>query len=517
MRGTALYSCIVLGIAGIAVRAGSLQQTATLQGTVVDLVSGQRLPNAQIYLTGSGNSRATTDESGRFVITDLSPGDYKVEVSLEGYFWLKGRSGPSAFTVRAGDLRNVSYSLTRGSAISGRVLDFNGETDSGIGVAVYRAEFRNGIRSLAPLNAPVGTRASTSTDRRGEYRLYGLEPDDYYLVAGGGETLTYYPGTPNASAAIPLNLAPGRDLSGVNIALVRSRLFAVTVEVPQATDSLSVAGANFRPRDPSKLQEIFFSSGLRAVGNDRYVTRLKPGEYELVWTLPRPPRLSGRVTFDIVDHDVDLGRLELSPNVTISGRVQFSDARVQANGVRIQMIPAASRTSAIAASLSPDGTFTFSEVTEGEYWLDPVLPREYRDVYVQSVRYGRRVPERGDIFVGKISEGLLEIVLGAGSTVSGTVRNARGEPAPYSSVLLYAASGIYNPRSSKTAETDQYGNFVIPGVAPGQYRAVAWESGLPSLHLDPEFQRTLTPRAMSVVVRSGSSTVADLRLTPENQ
>ncbi len=136
---------------------------------------------------------------------------------------------------------------------------------------------------------------------------------------------------------------------------------------------------------------------------------------------------------------------------------------------------------------------------------------------MQSVRYGARLPQRGDILVGTEPEGALEIALGIGSTVSGIVRNARGEAAPYSSVLLYPASGQSRPGSSKTAETDQNGFFTIPGVGPGEYRALAWEDALPSLHLDPEFQRTLTPRATAVVVSSGTPATLDLRVVPRNQ
>src|SRR4029078_10794335 len=59
------------------------------------------------------------------------------------------------------------------------------------------------------------------TDDRGEYRVYGV-PEGQFVVLATGENdaiRTYYPGTTNPSAAIPVSISASEDLRGVDFAL----------------------------------------------------------------------------------------------------------------------------------------------------------------------------------------------------------------------------------------------------------------------------------------------------------
>jgi hypothetical protein len=514
MKRTAAGACFVFAwiVLGFALSARGFQQKATIQGSIVELATGQPVPAAVLILSGDGGYfRVNSDREGRFVVTDMVPGEYKVDITREGYYWSKSRSGPPTITIK-GDLRNVSYRLLKGLVISGQILDPNGDPDSGISVVVQRLEYRNGVRTLARVNPLLGTRTATSTDRKGEYRLYGFEPGDYYLAAGNGDTLTYYPGTADFSAAVPLRLVPGRDLLGVNMTQVRSRMFTVTVEVPQALDSLSIPGGSILPRDPLNVQQAMT---LRSIGRNRYTSSpLRPGEYYLTWA-NRSPRLFGRVAFDIVDHDADVGPIVLHPGITISGRVRVSDPRLESRGIPLQLIPLDGSVGGLVATSAADGSFSIRDVPDGEYWLElPRLREASRDAYLESVRYAARTPERGDIVVGREPEGPLDIVIGIGNTVSGIVRNARAEVVPYSPVLIYPLTG--HPRLLRTGETNKDGAFTITGVGAGEYRGLAWEDALPTLHRDPTFLDTLNPHATAVTVRSGVPANVELRVVPVN-
>jgi 5-hydroxyisourate hydrolase-like protein (transthyretin family) len=494
------------------------QQGITMQGIVMDLVSSAPIPDAVIIFEGpAGYSRAHSDAAGRFVIPDVAPGDYKATVTHDGYYWSKSRSGPPVVSVTS-DLRNVSFRLIKGLSISGRILDPNGEPGSGMAVRLWRLAYQNGIQMLTPVMAnPNGVRTSSSTDRKGEYRLYGLEPGEYYLVTGSGDTLTYYPGTSDPGAAIPLRLVPGKDLSGVNMTQIRSSGFTVTVEVAQNPDPTATALGTIRSRNALSLQDV---AGFRSIGNNRYTSApMKPGQYEVIWTSPTT-RLAGRVEFDIVDHDVDAGSIVLSPGITIEGRLKIPDSQVDLNRLQVRLNPV--NGGAVAApygSSAADGSFSISNAFQGQYWFDlPALSRGvYRDLFVESVRYGAHSPERGDIIIGKTSEGLLEIVLAVGSTVRGTVHNARGEVVPFSSVLIYPVAGPQRPSYFKTAEADRNGAFTIMGVGAGEYRVLSWEDTLPPLYLDPKFLNALTSRATAISVRKGVSSSVDVRVVPADQ
>src|SRR5439155_4605414 len=78
-------------------------------------------------------------------------------------------------------LKGIEFQLPRGSVIGGRVLDEDGEARPGVMVRGMRYQYLQGDRRLTP----AGT---GQTDDKGQYRVWGLMPGDYYVnaVARGG-------------------------------------------------------------------------------------------------------------------------------------------------------------------------------------------------------------------------------------------------------------------------------------------------------------------------------------------
>ena len=513
MRG---LLCIVLAAVSLSTGAFVTQQPLTIQGTVSDLGSGQPLANALIVLSGDGGYfRTNTDASGRFVIEAMAAGDYKVEVTRDGYFWSKRQSGPATVTVSQ-DLRNLTFRLLKASAISGRILNEYGDPDPTVGVMALRLEYRNGIRVLNFPRPVAWSRISATTDRNGDYRLYGLEPGEYYLRAGSRSGGTYYPGTTDPNLAVPVSVPPGRDLTGVGMTLLRAKMYSVNaaLAVPQAgtagRELTSLVIGSVRPRDTSAVVDLTaVGSSQSSIDPARYSARLLPGDYELSMTWPTL-RLFGGATFTIKDQDVDLGTIAASPGITIAGRIRMADSRSELKPMALLLTPVNSILGGANGNTTAGGTVNIQNVPDGQYWLEfRTLPR---DVYVESIHYGVRAPGVGDIAVGKESEGPIEIVLATGSTVAGTVRNSRGEIVPYSNVLIYPARGRQHPTSFKTAEADKNGSFAFYGVAPGEHRVLAWEDALPSLHRDPKFLSSVEQRGTMVMV--GGNVMLEVRAIP---
>jgi hypothetical protein len=125
-----------------------------------------------------------TDATGRFQLADVPPGDYVVRAQLEGYFGLAANGTYPAFasqnvTVDAQQATpEVSLSLARGGSISGRVRDPEGKLAMNVNVSAGVAAQGNAAGTLSPT-------VSRTTDDRGEYRLFGLPPGEYYVAAGG--------------------------------------------------------------------------------------------------------------------------------------------------------------------------------------------------------------------------------------------------------------------------------------------------------------------------------------------
>ena len=89
---------------------------------------------------------------------------------------------PGTALVLAEDQRitGLTLRMTRGSAISGVLVDHNGEPFSGANVSAMRNTFvGSGQRSLLPV-------ASAVSDDRGQYRLWGLAAGDYVISANAG-------------------------------------------------------------------------------------------------------------------------------------------------------------------------------------------------------------------------------------------------------------------------------------------------------------------------------------------
>src|SRR5439155_1009943 len=88
----------------------------------------------------------------------------------------QGRSGQQQQPARDTSAQKNAPAPT--GSIAGRILDEDGEPMPGATVRVMRYQYLQGDRRLVP----VGT---SQTDDKGNYRVWGLMPGDYYVTATG--------------------------------------------------------------------------------------------------------------------------------------------------------------------------------------------------------------------------------------------------------------------------------------------------------------------------------------------
>jgi hypothetical protein len=159
--------------------------TGRVSGRVVAGDTGRPIKRARVFLSAAelpGGRGMLTDENGAFDFADLPAGRYTINASKSGYIQLSyGQRRP----LQAGTplqlldgqlLKGVDFALPKGGVISGRVSDESGDFMPGVTVAVMRYQYQQGDRRLTPAG-------QAQTDDRGVYRVWGLNPGDYYVSA----------------------------------------------------------------------------------------------------------------------------------------------------------------------------------------------------------------------------------------------------------------------------------------------------------------------------------------------
>ena len=159
-----------------------------------------------------------------------------------------GRGAGAGVRSRGGQkVENLTIILATAGVITGRVLDDGGEPMTGAFVTALRQRAAGGTRQLAQ------TSAFAPTDDTGAYRLFGLEPGRYYVSArlddGDAADIdtspsslapTYYPSTPVASEAQPIDVAAGAE-AVADIAVVATRVTTMSGDVFDASGRAAFA------------------------------------------------------------------------------------------------------------------------------------------------------------------------------------------------------------------------------------------------------------------------------------
>jgi protocatechuate 3,4-dioxygenase beta subunit len=146
-----------------------LSAGASLAGAVVARASSQPIPGARIILSpaGAGGSLggSTTDLAGNFLIGGLSPGQYDVAISADGF----SREERRGLVLLDGQRFPLHLSLRANGTLEGVVHDLAGKTVAG---AVVRAgpQFGDSL-------------ADARTDSTGAYQLAGLSAGRLMVAA----------------------------------------------------------------------------------------------------------------------------------------------------------------------------------------------------------------------------------------------------------------------------------------------------------------------------------------------
>ena len=207
MRRLTLWTAVIALVGASVLRAqqaapGPMKGTGVIAGSLTTADRGEPLRRATVRVASTSprvTRTTTTDAEGRFRISELPPGEYRLSALRPGFLEMVygaaqpggTRSGTPIRLAQGQAIENISLQVPRGGVIAGVVLDEFGDPAMNVPVRALRLGYRNGDRFALP----GGT---ATTDDLGAYRLAGLLPGEYIVTAVPRDTVAALAATADA-------------------------------------------------------------------------------------------------------------------------------------------------------------------------------------------------------------------------------------------------------------------------------------------------------------------------------
>ena len=515
----------------------------SISGTAVHYDSGNPMRRVQVLLNpdeeNSTAVAARTDEHGGFRFSDLPSGHYALSARRPGFLpaafaETEHTRLPMIFPLLPGEnLKGIVIRIRPAGVLSGRVQFGDAEPVIGTTVQIFREYFYRGRHGFQ--------RASQApTDDRGQYRIFGLPPGKYYIVAtyappDPGEGVkeqvprddkgrplpaedfvtTYYPSATAFLQATPVKLSYGEELSNLDIFLSKSPISRVSGQVLSGVTGDVIAGADIRLRQAGPAGDVLVDAPVtvrrRRVGYE--VVGVTPGSYTLVVNAQEGrQRMFGRLPLSVAGASVDNVEVTLEPYRTLAGRVApDSDPTFPLSALRVSLEPRTDSSPVASTSVDEDGSFEVSYVPGETY--DIFLLDGPPDLYLHSARIaGFDVLETGfRAEAGSLPE--MELMFSEkGGAIRGEISDGPTKVALGATVALIPAPAYGHVQRYQITTTNEYGLYEFRGVTPGRYTVVSWWDDPPCEVYDVESLGACRELGESVEIRAGEQKMVNMPL-----
>ncbi|MEO8597588.1 MAG: carboxypeptidase regulatory-like domain-containing protein [Candidatus Solibacter sp.] len=535
---------ILLAICGVAHGYQSAPAKGSIVGQVMNGKAGSPLKKATVTLAGVNSGifaagaagrgqmplrkAVETDETGRFSFSGLEPGKYQLSAERQGFLrqsYGARRYQGSGTPVLVGDGQNVTgivFSMTPQAVITGKVLDEDGEGVANAPVRAWRYVYRSGKRQWASVGA-------AQTSDIGEFRLPNLEPGQYLVSATARmigvnvrlpqseEPLpatpdlvyasTYYPSSTTSATAVPVDVGPGGEVRGIDVRLVKTRVFRVRGRVVGAGDVRRPPTVTLMPREGAPGTPA--NANASGTGGEFELRNVPPGQYTAIASLRAPggAEFVAMQPVDVVGNHVDGVVLTLASGGEVKGSVKVEDSSspVELKNLSVTLRPVGFAIAApLRAKVGDDLKFTLPSVPPVPY--EVIVSGVPETCYVKSIKYGGS--EIGEDGIAMTNGSTLEVTLSAAAArIDTVVLTKDGKAAGRAVVALLPKDG--GPTVVQTA--DENGMISFRGLKPGEYQLIAWddvESGAP---FDPDFVKPYEAQAKSLKLDASGHEAVQLR------
>jgi protocatechuate 3,4-dioxygenase beta subunit len=510
---------IVLAAAAMAQTPASQTAVATssVSGVVKDAVTGQPLRDytvsTQVNATWVGNMiltnaktrevSSTTDQQGRYKLSDLPAGEYRIQARNAQRF---GSQTTKHIALAGHDIEGIDFNIMVDGTITGKVVDENKDPVPGMTVSLVSREYFLG--SLGSF-----LQSGAQTNDRGEYTLERVQAGRPYLILAEKRERrlpphsdvplnpklrkrvpmrTWYPNSPSPDGAIPMVLRSGERREGADIEVKKSQSYCIegTLEGSSGPAALDF---QIEPQQPSSgvssTGGVFMATPGGTTGRDGAfrICDLYPGNYRLT-AIQRSsdpnqqPPAYGLAAIAVLDRDIRGLKLSASPGLALDGEVAWDGVSPETpvtTRVSVYLEPLL-RTHYMGENSSAradiPGAFSFSGLLIDDYMVRATVNGP--GLYIKDVAYGGRSVQYEPLRLGSAMPGAgMRVVVGHdGATLTAQVGDKDGKPVPDARVLILpAVIGSEAELAARlvSGQTNQYGQYTSITLPPGKYYVAA--------------------------------------------
>ena len=507
--------------------------TCIVAGRVVTAAEGSPLKSARVSLTPESSDSAkkqmfaaTTDSDGHFLLKDVAPGRYRFFATRAGFvdqqYQAGGNDDGAVLSLKPGDrVSDLLFRMIVSGVITGRVTNEDGEGVVRVEVIALRKPGEEEMEEEGRLaffrKSELHAVSSAQTDDRGQYRIFGLKPGDYYIEAtdsyepdrntpsdqgymvheflGSEYASVYYPGVAQASQATLVSVKAGDE--------VQADVFMQRIKTAE------VAGHVIGRSGPAKnVSVILVPRGIDDSGIPRQDTTDEKGAFKLKGIPPGSYMIAvytgddedggyaagGQQKLEVSGENIDSLIIALGAGASFTGRVTAAGADPpKLDRIRIFLFGIdEDRSFGAGGQVKKDGTFVLKSVSDGDYAI--LVEGLEKNWYVKSVRLGAdELVDKGLQLEAGASGGRLEVVVSSASV------QLQGSVSQHDSPVIGAHVRVapepetpYNRFRSRVVRTDQGGHFTVTGLAPGTYRLLARYRASPGAEVLRSESETIT-------------------------
>jgi protocatechuate 3,4-dioxygenase beta subunit len=514
--------------------------TSSISGHVVASDTGKPIRNAVveivIYENLSGRfQQVATDSQGRFEFTKIPAGHYQLAASGARYVRMQfgaplpGPVGmlnpPRIIEVKDGEsFATADFTLLRFCAIEGVITDEFGDPAPNVVIQISQVQYGGGRKRLIPTGPGQAVGPIKPTDDKGQFRIGGLPPGEYYVEAlsgafadpnaAGGFAVTFYPGTTKPAGAQAVSLEAGKDATNVSfmltpaamapvsgtlvdsdgrpvfrgtVTLMPSERTGTSLFMMARTGSAEDGHFDFRNVSPGVYTIQAFGAQQSTAGNlgaaaFGYLTFTLDGRTNepLTVRVPAPRTMRGHITFE--------GDPSTYPKP--------ADAYVSPRQVDFESAPVGGGPSPM--TVKDDWTFEVKAMSG----LRVVLASARPNWLVKRVTLAGQDVTDTPLDLREHDVNDVEILMTTkATTVTGTVTGPDDKPAPDYHIVIFANDdtkwAMWSRYVSYTRSGPK-GTFGVRGLPAGSYFAVAVPAMITGEWQDPEYLQKLRLNADAV-------------------